>query len=889
MSATLPHPSTPQAQPGPESEGPQSVLRRSSRNTTPVRRSGMIATASIPRRPTNNAAPASSTRPTSSDVAPSSRISHHTNSTISNNHQRTNDLDLSSSAVHTQTDAAVGNAECATTTPTQTNKKIVVIDLAQDSGGGNAKINKKRKRDKDNNYDVILNYFGEPFHINGDDKSEDPITYICRWCNSQVRGGQGSDSNLYSHCDGKLQKGRTGNRCRKRENAIKSGVKLPPTVSQLHKVAQATKNQKINTFFGPAEKFDNVVLNRTLTVWLIRHALPWTRVEDEELQASFHYTQPGSQIFKWKWQAKSGQLLYLDLQTSMIESLKTNSSRFTLIHNVWTTKGNRYGFIGASITYVNDDWEYITTDSGSNNNTMAKEMYDQLQSLPGANWNPARMHIKCFCHKLALIVAAGLKELGMRTPPPPQVRRVVLGRFPLENTMETIAEEDEYDDEPVANGEEELEENVDEDEEIDGDDSDGDDKEEKSGDDENDSDQDEEQVGSSTGGKNKSKTASNHSRSNELNELTKSLDFVIRKITGSATWRQKFKAIALAKGLDLLDLIAGYGIRWNIKYESRKRAYDACAVIDQMLKEEFDMHVAKKSRSRRKDKSKSGHFNGILLDASDWRSLNELNEELEVFMVLTKEMEGDGPTGALVLPKYHMLKQTLIEKENDCGLDDPLYPMFQKMIKKLTVYLDEALGCETLVMATLLHPAFRLAAFEVYFPTKKDLAKKILTKYFHERKTELESKKKKNSTIIDKEPEPTQEKRKTKLANLFHSSSAKAENDELTVFLKGGDVFEMDERSAKYPVLSSLARDYLACSASSCSAERTFSAAADVCSSNCGKLLPRTIEMCVSSRMWLKGEVPLTGEFAAADKLLKRYVAFKESKQSKTTGGNATT
>ncbi|KAI7966513.1 hypothetical protein MJO29_002261 [Puccinia striiformis f. sp. tritici] len=566
MSATLPHPSTPQAQPGPESEGPQSVLRRSSRNTTPVRRSGMIATASIPRRPTNNAAPASSTRPTSSDVAPSSRISHHTNSTISNNHQRTNDLDLSSSAVHTQTDAAVGNAECATTTPTQTNKKIVVIDLAQDSGGGNAKINKKRKRDKDNNYDVILNYFGEPFHINGDDKSEDPITYICRWCNSQVRGGQGSDSNLYSHCDGKLQKGRTGNRCRKRENAIKSGVKLPPTVSQLHKVAQATKNQKIKTFFGPAEKFDNVVLNRTLTVWLIRHALPWTRVEDEELQASFHYTQPGSQIFKRKWQAKSGQLLYLDLQTSMIESLKTNSSRFTLIHNVWTTKGNRYGFIGASITYVNDDWEYIvhhlsiklvawhhkgallaepiinvlkkhqlygqmlaqTTDSGSNNNTMAKEMYDQLQSLPGANWNPARMHIKCFCHKLALIVAAGLKELGMRTPPPPQVRRVVLGRFPLENTMETIAEEDEYDDEPVANGEEELEENVDEDEEIDGDDSDGDDKEEKSGDDENDSDQDEEQVGSSTGGKNKSKTASNHSRSNELNELTKSLDFVIR-------------------------------------------------------------------------------------------------------------------------------------------------------------------------------------------------------------------------------------------------------------------------------------------------------------------------------------------------------------------------
>ncbi|POV95465.1 hypothetical protein PSTT_16236 [Puccinia striiformis] len=857
MSATLPNPSTPQARPGPDSEGPQSVLRRSSRNTTPVRRPGMITTSSISRRPITTAAPASSTRPTSSSNAvPSSRISNNTNSTISNNHKRTSHLDLSSSAINTQTDPAVGNVKCANTTPTQTNKKIVVIDIAQDSGGANAKINKKRKRDKDNDYDLILNYFGKPFHIAGDDKSEDPITYICQWCNSQVRGGQGSDSNLYSHRDGKLQKGRTGNGCRNREKAIKSGVKLPPTVSQLHKVAQASKSQKINTFFGPAEKFDNVVLNRTLTVWLIRHALPWSRVEDEELQASFHYTQPAAQIFKHKWQAKSGQLLYLDLQTSMIERLQNNSSRFTLIHDVWTTKGNRYGFIGASITYVNDDWEYIVNHLSIK--LVAWHHKGALLAEPIINvLKKHQLYGQITCPDCQ----CGVEGVGNADSIPTK------GRFPLENRMETIAEEEEYDDEPVENVEGEPGDSASEDEEMDGVDVDKDDDEEGEGDDEIESDCDKELVSSTTGGKDKSRSASNRSKSNELNELTKSLDFVVRKITGSATWRQKFKTIALAKGLDLLDLIAGYGIRWNIKYESRKRAYDARSVIDQMLKDEFDEHVAKKSRSRRKDKSKSGHFNGILLDASDWRSINELNEELEVFMVLTKEMEGDGPTGALVLPKYYMLKETLIEKENDCSLDDPLHPMFQKMIKKLNVYFDEALNCETLVMATLLHPAFRLVAFEKYFPKKKDAAEKILNKHFQERKNELESKKKKVSTVINKEPEPTQEKRKTKLANLSIRP----------------------ERSAKYPVLSSLARDYLACSASSCSAERTFSAAADVCSSNRGKLLPRTIGMCVSSRMWLKGDVPLTGEFAAADKLLKRYVAFKESKQSKTTGGSVTT
>ncbi|KNZ55751.1 hypothetical protein VP01_2593g1 [Puccinia sorghi] len=45
---------------------------------------------------------------------------------------------------------------------------------------------------------------------------------------------------------------------------------------------------------------------------------------------------------------------------------------------------------------------------------------------------------------------------------------------------------------------------------------------------------------------------------------------------------------------------------------------------------------------------------------------------------------------------------------------------------------------------------------------------------------------------------------------------------------------------------------YLASSASSCAAEQTFSSAPDVCSSGCGSLNPRTIEMrCVSSHMWL--------------------------------------
>ena len=96
--------------------------------------------------------------------------------------------------------------------------------------------------------------------------------------------------------------------------------------------------------------------------------------------------------------------------------------------------------------------------------------------------------------------------------------------------------------------------------------------------------------------------------------------------------------------------------------------------------------------------------------------------------------------------------------------------------------------------------------------------------------------------------------------------------------LKWVRYFHFQDHCETYPVLSSLARDYLACSASSCAAERTFSAAADVCSSGRGRLKPRTIERCVSSHMWLKEGIKPTGEFSKAHDVVTTYTNFSEKK-----------
>lgn len=57
------------------------------------------------------------------------------------------------------------------------------------------------------------------------------------------------------------------------------------------------------------------------------------------------------------------------------------------------------------------------------------------------------MHTFCFCHKLALIVNAGLAALGVKAPPPLKVKENDRGRFPM---IETIAKEEEpTEDEPT--------------------------------------------------------------------------------------------------------------------------------------------------------------------------------------------------------------------------------------------------------------------------------------------------------------------------------------------------------------------------------------------------------------------------------------------------------
>ncbi|POW01049.1 hypothetical protein PSTT_12745 [Puccinia striiformis] len=121
-------------------------------------------------------------------------------------------------------------------------------------------------------------------------------------------------------------------------------------------------------------------------------------------------------------------------------------------------------------------------------------------------------------------------------------------------------------------------------------------------------------------------------------------------------------------GINVSPLIAGYGIQWNIKYESHKRAILARDVIDKILKEDQESIEKSRRKSRHKNNSandtQTSMYGNISFSPRNWEDIEELNAELEVFVKLTQQMKGNHSSGAHVIPKYLKLKEELEDKKH---------------------------------------------------------------------------------------------------------------------------------------------------------------------------------------------------------------------------------
>lgn len=248
---------------------------------------------------------------------------------------------------------------------------------------------------------------------------------------------------------------------------------------------------------------------------------------------------------------------------------------------------------------------------------MAREMHSQfleLDDISNYSWDPHTMHIYCFCHKMALIVGAGLAALGLKTPPPRKTKVAMRGHFPDVRTTDIVEEEEEpeaSDDvgpvlevpdvpQPPLLDDFETEPNIQELAEREEDDLEPDiaafEEDEWDA-------ADAEDAGDPLLVLENEVQPTHRRESNKLNALlTKvgispfhlslfsldlsiypnridlsiifpKIDFILRRITRSSAWRKEFDRVKKSLGLEVESLIAAYGIRWNIKYISRQRAW----------------------------------------------------------------------------------------------------------------------------------------------------------------------------------------------------------------------------------------------------------------------------------------------------------------------------
>ncbi|KAA1124375.1 hypothetical protein PGTUg99_029575 [Puccinia graminis f. sp. tritici] len=223
------------------------------------------------------------------------------------------------------------------------NPEGAAFDYDQESDEQSVKIQPRTaKKIKEALYAKVLDYFEEPVWKKGD-REDTALNYKCKWCPGTYRAHPSLLGNLKAHRDGYTQMDKNNKGCVNRDQAKLAGIKLPPSVAEAMAIKEKSKDSKqpgITDFLSVKVAFDNKVLNQIMMIWQIRQALPWSRLEDPYLWAAIQYANHKARLYGCRWSADELKKLYRMLKTCVFDNLKKLDTKFTLVHDVWTTKGN---------------------------------------------------------------------------------------------------------------------------------------------------------------------------------------------------------------------------------------------------------------------------------------------------------------------------------------------------------------------------------------------------------------------------------------------------------------------------------------------------------------------------------------------------------------------
>ncbi|OAV85829.1 hypothetical protein PTTG_30242, partial [Puccinia triticina 1-1 BBBD Race 1] len=340
---------------------------------------------------------------------------------------------------------------------------------------------------------------------------------------------------------------------------------------------------------------------------------------------------------------------------------------------------------------------------------MASEVDRLIFRKTGVDPDLSGNHIRCFCHKIALILNAGLRSLKLSTKGLVASKNSTLGfaphLTPIVEESEEIDKSDQFVTEDVilresSNNGEFSEKDI-----------------ESNGSNNAESDEEPDSWDTPTKGK------------NSIDLCLKKVDFVIQRITSSAAKRSEYYTWCKKLDFDGPNLIAGYGICWNIKFQSRDRGYRAREIIAKLIENE----------NNRLEQEGGKHFySNIQISRDEWKIVHRLNQTLSEFYYLTKKMEGDYSSACLLISEYQHIK-SFVKKKMESSSDPDLSKMFTTMLTKTNTYLNKALKCDAILVATVLNPSFRLSIFKLSFPAKHEYTFNLMNKLVKTQKAQVEA------------------------------------------------------------------------------------------------------------------------------------------------------
>jgi hypothetical protein len=144
-------------------------------------------------------------------------------------------------------------------------------------------------------------------------------------------------------------------------------------------------------------------------------------------------------------------------------------------------------------------------------------------------------------------------------------------------------------------------------------------------------------------------------------------------------------------------------------------------------------------------------------------------------------MEGDHSSACLMLREYKHIIEFLTKQRNYSSKSE-FHSLIDKMIQKTTVYLNEALQCNAVLLATMLNPAYQLSVFQLWFKSCHSYAKCLLQDQFNQCKAEHAAKAVSQASTppIISQPVPSNHIRNTDDVNLFPDASESPADDKLT-------------------------------------------------------------------------------------------------------------